>query len=118
MRNIKPCPCNDIHADGVRCLICKVVINDCCGVVDFDGYEYAPYCRYCYELNKFKHYIKDFYQLDTASPELIGVDSLLLNRVITLYRENCMGDSWGGGDSVDRERIASMLIALGARWSS
>jgi hypothetical protein len=73
---------------------------------------------YMSELNTFKHYIKNHYDLHTDSPRLLGVDSLLLNKAITFYRENCMGDLWGGGDSVDRERVAEILLALGARWSS
>jgi len=65
------------------------------------------------EFTKFRNYVLSFYAYDGLYP-VEGLNVEVVERAIVKYIEICSSparqESWGNGDSVDRERVRDLII--------
>ena len=65
------------------------------------------------EFTKFRNYVLSFYAYDGLYP-VEGLNVEVVERAIVKYIEICSSpaqpESWGNGDSIDRERVRDLII--------
>jgi len=65
------------------------------------------------EFTKFRNYVLSFYAYDGLYP-VEGLNVEVVERAIVKYIEICSSptryESWGHGDSLDRERVRDLII--------
>ena len=72
------------------------------------------------ELLKFGDYVSDFYDQDKGSYPIPGTNKGMINVAISKYLRDIDHNpywSWGGGDSIDRERTRDILEEIIEKYS-
>lgn len=70
------------------------------------------------EILEFSDYVSDYYNQETGLYKIPGANKEMINLAIDKYlefldsEENLWGLTWGGGDSIDRERTRDILRDL------
>ena len=63
------------------------------------------------EILNFVDYVYEFYNEDTGTYKIKGFTVLMLVDAIKIYLNSLNGHiTWGGGDSVDRERVRDIVL--------